>query len=163
MQVYVVSEHECLLLLKVWFSNVPHTQLVSYKADQNWVKVSKDGKKLIFPGGGTQFKHGATHYIDFLEQSVPEIAWGRHTRVILDVGCGVASFGGYLFDRDVLAMSVAPKDEHEARYTPINQSPVQLTPSSSIQMRHATPFSRSTLQVDHDTLLTCSIAEDMPL
>lgn len=46
---------------------------------------------------------------------VPEIAWGKHTRVILDVGCGVASFGGYLFDKDVLTMSFAPKDEHEAQ------------------------------------------------
>jgi len=27
----------------------------------------------------------------------------------------VASFGGYLFDRNVLAMSFAPKDEHEAQ------------------------------------------------
>lgn len=34
---------------------------------------------------------------------------------MLDVGCGVASFGGYLFDRDVLTMSFAPKDEHEAQ------------------------------------------------
>jgi hypothetical protein len=48
-------------------------------------------------------------------QSVPDIAWGKQTRVILDVGCGVASFGGYLFDRDVLTMSFAPKDEHEAQ------------------------------------------------
>ena len=48
-------------------------------------------------------------------QSVPDIAWGKRTHVILDVGCGVASFGGYLFERDVLAMSFAPKDEHEAQ------------------------------------------------
>lgn len=48
-------------------------------------------------------------------QAVPRIAWGKRTRVILDVGCGVASFGGYLFERDVLAMSFAPKDEHEAQ------------------------------------------------
>lgn len=27
----------------------------------------------------------------------------------------MASFGGYLYDRDVLAMSFAPKDEHEAQ------------------------------------------------
>lgn len=46
---------------------------------------------------------------------MPKLAWGKHTRVILDVGCGVASFGGYLFERDVLAMSFAPKDEHEAQ------------------------------------------------
>jgi hypothetical protein len=48
-------------------------------------------------------------------QAVPKIKWGKHTRVILDVGCGVASFGGYNFERDVLTMSFAPKDEHEAQ------------------------------------------------
>lgn len=48
-------------------------------------------------------------------QSLPDIAWGKRTRVILDVGCGVASFGGFIYDRDVLAMSLAPKDEHEAQ------------------------------------------------
>jgi hypothetical protein len=48
-------------------------------------------------------------------QLVPSIAWGKHTRVVLDVGCGVASFGGYLFDKDVITMSFAPKDEHEAQ------------------------------------------------
>lgn len=100
---------------QVWFSNVPHTQLVSYKADQNWVKISPNRQKLVFPGGGTQFKLGAKHYIDFLQMVEPELAWGKHTRVILDVGCGVASFGGYLFDENVLAMSIAPKDEHEAQ------------------------------------------------
>ncbi|KAL6003124.1 hypothetical protein ACLOJK_023347 [Asimina triloba] len=46
---------------------------------------------------------------------MPNIEWGKHTRVILDVGCGVASFGGYLLEKDVLTMSLAPKDEHEAQ------------------------------------------------
>ncbi|XP_066371519.1 probable methyltransferase PMT24 [Miscanthus floridulus] len=98
---------------RVWYSNVPHTKLVEVKGHQNWVKVS--GQYLTFPGGGTQFIHGALHYIDFLQQSVRAIAWGKHTRVVLDVGCGVASFGGYLFERDVVTMSFAPKDEHEAQ------------------------------------------------
>lgn len=35
--------------------------------------------------------------------------------MILDVGCGVASFAGHLLDKNVIAMSVAPKDEHEAQ------------------------------------------------
>lgn len=48
-------------------------------------------------------------------QIFPNIAWGNRSRVILDVGCGVASLGGFLFDRDVLTMSLAPKDEHEAQ------------------------------------------------
>ncbi|XP_009798747.1 probable methyltransferase PMT27 [Nicotiana sylvestris] len=98
---------------KIWYHNVPHTLLAEVKGHQNWVKVS--GEFLTFPGGGTQFIHGALHYIDFVQEAVPDIAWGKHTRVVLDVGCGVASFGGYLFERDVLAMSFAPKDEHEAQ------------------------------------------------
>ncbi|GMI67598.1 hypothetical protein like AT5G64030 [Hibiscus trionum] len=98
---------------KIWYYNVPHTKLAQIKGHQNWVKVT--GEYLTFPGGGTQFKHGALHYIDFIEESVPDVAWGKRTRVILDVGCGVASFGGFLFDRNVVAMSFAPKDEHEAQ------------------------------------------------
>ncbi|XP_028770712.1 probable methyltransferase PMT26 [Neltuma alba] len=98
---------------KIWYYNVPHTKLAQIKGHQNWVKVT--GEYLTFPGGGTQFKHGALHYIDFIQESVPDIAWGKRSRVVLDVGCGVASFGGFLFDRDVLTMSLAPKDEHEAQ------------------------------------------------
>ena len=50
-----------------------------------------------------------------LNQHVADVAWGKHTRVVLDIGCGVASFGASLFDRDVITMSFAPKDEHEAQ------------------------------------------------
>ncbi|PSS00107.1 Methyltransferase [Actinidia chinensis var. chinensis] len=98
---------------QIWYYNVPHPKLAEVKGHQNWVKVT--GEHLTFPGGGTQFKNGALHYIDSIQKSLPQIDWGKRSRVILDVGCGVASFGGYLFDRDVLAMSFAPKDEHEAQ------------------------------------------------
>eukprot|EP00250_Pteridium_aquilinum_P012250 c20598_g1_i1 orf=375-2666(+) len=98
---------------EIWLDNAPHTKLVTYKKDQNWVKLA--GDKLFFPGGGTQFKFGATKYIDSVEQYVADVVWGKHTRVALDIGCGVASFGGFLFDRDVITMSFAPKDEHEAQ------------------------------------------------
>ncbi|XP_023732042.1 probable methyltransferase PMT23 [Lactuca sativa] len=97
----------------IWFDNVPHLKLVEYKKEQNWVKTS--GEYLLFPGGGTQFKEGVTHYIQYIEKNLPKIGWGKRTRVILDVGCGVASFGGYLLDKDVITMSFAPKDEHEAQ------------------------------------------------
>ncbi|RRT77176.1 hypothetical protein B296_00010283 [Ensete ventricosum] len=46
-------------------------------------------------------------------QMVPDIAFGNHTRVALDIGCGVASFGAFLLSRNVITMSVAPKDVHE--------------------------------------------------
>ena len=32
---------------------------------------------------------------------------------MLDVGCGVASFGAYLLSHDILTMSLAPNDVHE--------------------------------------------------
>ncbi|KAH8959410.1 hypothetical protein BDL97_06G076600 [Sphagnum fallax] len=99
---------------QIWYDNVPHQKLVSFKADQNWMK--KFENKLVFPCcGGTQFKDGALQYINFIQRVYPEIEWGKNIRVVLDVGCGVASFGGYLFDKDVITMSVAPKDEHEAQ------------------------------------------------
>jgi SAM-dependent methyltransferase len=44
---------------------------------------------------------------------VSDITFGKHIRVAMDVGCGVASFGAYLLSRDVMTMSVAPKDVHE--------------------------------------------------
>ncbi|TVU19795.1 hypothetical protein EJB05_35966, partial [Eragrostis curvula] len=97
----------------IWYNNVPHPKLVEYKKDQKWVTRSDD--YLIFPGGGTQFKDGVGRYVQFVEQIMPNIGWGTHTRTVLDVGCGVASFGGYLLDRNVITMSFAPKDEHEAQ------------------------------------------------
>ncbi|OMO50040.1 putative S-adenosyl-L-methionine-dependent methyltransferase protein [Corchorus capsularis] len=97
----------------VWYDNVPHPKLVEYKKEQNWVR--KSGDYFEFPGGGTQFKNGVNSYIDFIQKTFPAIKWGKNIRVILDVGCGVASFGGYLLDQNVITMSFAPKDEHEAQ------------------------------------------------
>ncbi|KAJ6311797.1 hypothetical protein OIU77_013531 [Salix suchowensis] len=96
---------------EVWYSNVPHTRLVEDKGGQNWISKEKD--KFKFPGGGTQFIHGADKYLDQISQMVPDITFGHHTRMILDVGCGVASFGAYLLSRNVMTMSIAPKDVHE--------------------------------------------------
>ncbi|CAL0307625.1 unnamed protein product [Lupinus luteus] len=96
---------------EVWYNNVPHTRLVDDKGGQNW--ISKDKDKFKFPGGGTQFIHGADQYLDHISKMVPEITFGQHIRVALDVGCGVASFGAYLLSRNVITMSVAPKDVHE--------------------------------------------------
>ncbi|OIW15079.1 hypothetical protein TanjilG_08566 [Lupinus angustifolius] len=97
----------------IWYDNVPHPKLVEYKKEQNW--VVKSGEYLVFPGGGTQFKEGVTHYINFIAETLPAIQWGKNIRVVLDAGCGVASFGGYLLDKNVITISFAPKDEHEAQ------------------------------------------------
>ncbi|XP_058109503.1 probable methyltransferase PMT11 [Magnolia sinica] len=96
---------------EVWYSNVPHPRLVEDKGGQNWISIDKD--KFKFPGGGTQFIHGADQYLDQMSEMVPDITFGHHTRVVLDVGCGVASFGAFLVLRNVTVLSVAPKDVHE--------------------------------------------------
>lgn len=55
-----------LFLYQIWFNNVPHPKLTEYKKNQNWVR--KDGDYFNFPGGGTQFKEGVTHYIEFIQR-----------------------------------------------------------------------------------------------
>ncbi|KQK00747.1 probable methyltransferase PMT15 [Brachypodium distachyon] len=94
-----------------WFANVPHKELTVEKAVQNWIRV--DGDKLRFPGGGTMFPHGADAYIDDIAKLVP--LRDGSVRTALDTGCGVASWGAYLLSRDILAMSFAPRDSHEAQ------------------------------------------------
>ncbi|CAK8538186.1 unnamed protein product [Lathyrus sativus] len=96
---------------EVWYSNVPHTRLVEDKGGQNWITRDKD--KFKFPGGGTKFIRGADQYLDHISKMVPDITFGQNIRVSLDVGCGVASFGAYLLSRNVITMSIAPKDVHE--------------------------------------------------
>jgi hypothetical protein len=49
------------------YNNVSHTKLAEYKESQNWVTVFEE--YIIFLGGGNQFKNGALHYIDFIDQS----------------------------------------------------------------------------------------------
>ncbi|CAK9172657.1 unnamed protein product [Ilex paraguariensis] len=95
----------------VHYANVPHKSLTVEKAVQNWVQFQ--GNVFKFPGGGTMFPQGADAYIDELASVIP-IADGS-VRTALDTGCGVASWGAYLLTRNVLAMSFAPKDNHEAQ------------------------------------------------
>lgn len=59
------------------------------------------------------FPDGAVQYIDKLKQYIP-IAGGV-LRTALDMGCGVASFGGYLLTEDILTLSFAPRDSHKAQ------------------------------------------------
>ncbi|KAG0454065.1 hypothetical protein HPP92_025369 [Vanilla planifolia] len=93
------------------YANVPYKSLTIEKADQNWVQL--EGNMFKFPGGGTMFPQGADAYIDVLASVIP-IADGM-VRTALDIGCGVASWGAYLFKRNVLTISFAPRDSHEAQ------------------------------------------------
>ncbi|XP_030466384.2 probable pectin methyltransferase QUA3 [Syzygium oleosum] len=96
---------------KIWHSNMPHNKIADRKGHQGWMKA--DGPYFIFPGGGTMFPDGAGHYIEKLKQYIP-IAGGA-LRTALDMGCGVASFGGSLLGEGILTMSFAPRDSHKAQ------------------------------------------------
>ncbi|EXB44674.1 putative methyltransferase PMT2 [Morus notabilis] len=93
------------------FANAPYRSLTVEKAVQNWIQY--EGNVFKFPGGGTQFPEGADVYIDELANVIPFD--NGMVRTALDTGCGVASWGAYLFKRNVTAMSFAPRDSHEAQ------------------------------------------------
>ncbi|CAJ1932090.1 unnamed protein product [Sphenostylis stenocarpa] len=93
------------------YANAPYKSLTVEKAIQNWIQY--EGNVFRFPGGGTQFPQGADKYIDQLASVIP-IKDGT-VRTALDTGCGVASWGAYLWSRNVIAMSFAPRDSHEAQ------------------------------------------------
>lgn len=95
----------------MWFANVPSKRLTVAKADQNWVRL--EGERLVFPGGGTSFSRGVKGYVAEMAKLIP-LKTGE-IRTVLDMGCGVASFGDHLLDYNILTMSVAPRDVHEAQ------------------------------------------------
>jgi len=100
------SRDEC------WYRNVPYEWINTVKSNQNWLK--KKGEKFLFPGGGTMFPRGVNEYLDLMEELIPGMKDGS-VRTALDTGCGVASWGGYLLDRGILSISLAPRDNHEAQ------------------------------------------------
>ncbi|XP_020239535.1 probable methyltransferase PMT18 [Cajanus cajan] len=94
-----------------WYDNIPHKELSIEKAVQNWIQV--EGDRFRFPGGGTMFPRGADAYIDDINELIP--LTNGNIRTAIDTGCGVASWGAYLLKRDIIAMSFAPRDTHEAQ------------------------------------------------
>ncbi|XP_010464686.1 PREDICTED: probable methyltransferase PMT6 [Camelina sativa] len=98
----------------VWRSNVNHNHLAQVNGGQNW--VHQQGQFWWFPGGGANFKHGASEYIQRLGNMMTnETGDLRSAGVVqvLDVGCGVASFAAYLLPLGIQTMSFAPKDSNE--------------------------------------------------
>ncbi|KAK6239906.1 hypothetical protein QUC31_005375 [Theobroma cacao] len=95
----------------IWHSNMPHNKIADRKGHQGWMK--EQGPYFIFPGGGTMFPDGAAPYIEKLGQYIP--ISGGTLRTALDMGCGVASFGGSLLSEGLLTLSFAPRDSHKAQ------------------------------------------------
>lgn len=98
-------------LHKIWHDNMPYDKLAERKGHQGWIK--EEGQYFKFPGGGTMFPDGAVRYIEKLRQFIP-IKSGL-LRTALDMGCGVASFGGFLLKENITTLSFAPRDSHKAQ------------------------------------------------
>ncbi|XP_011035117.1 PREDICTED: probable methyltransferase PMT13 [Populus euphratica] len=108
---YKISVQWPQSLHKIWHANMPHDKIADRKGHQGWMK--KEGEHFIFPGGGTMFPEGAVQYIEKLGQYIP--IKGGVLRTALDMGCGVASWGGYLLKEGILTLSFAPRDSHKAQ------------------------------------------------
>lgn len=86
---------------KIWYKNVAHPQLSSFIKTKTWLNLS--GEYLMFPRGEKE-SSGALHYLDSIEELVPDIQWGKNLRVILDIQCTDTSFGSTILEKDVITL-----------------------------------------------------------
>ncbi|KAI4321592.1 hypothetical protein MLD38_034957 [Melastoma candidum] len=94
---------------KVVYKNVAHPKLAAYISRHSWVVES--GEHLIFPSNQSEYKGGMLHYLEFIEEMVPDIEWGKNIRVVLDIGCTDSSLAASLLDKDVLILTLGLKDD----------------------------------------------------
>lgn len=90
--------------LKILYKNVAHPKLSAFLKTQSWVVES--GEYLTFPLNRSEFKGGVLHYLECIEEMVPDIEWGKNIRLVLDIGAKDSSFGASLSDKDVLTLSL---------------------------------------------------------
>lgn len=89
---------------KIFYKNVAHPKLSAFIKTQSWLNLSAE--HLLFPQEESEFKGGVQHYINSIEEMVPDIEWGKNIRVVLDIGCISASFGAILLKKDVITLSL---------------------------------------------------------
>ncbi|KAL8042250.1 hypothetical protein ABFX02_09G038300 [Erythranthe guttata] len=87
------------------YVNAPYRSLTAGKMGEN--DVRKEGSVFIFPSGGAQ-----SSYIEELASVIPMD--NGTVRTALDIGCGVANWGAYMFEKNVITMSFAPRNSNEA-------------------------------------------------
>ncbi|XP_009801649.1 probable methyltransferase PMT28 [Nicotiana sylvestris] len=95
--------------LKILYKNVAHPKLAAFVKTESWVVES--GEYLTFPLNQSMPKGGSQHYLDFIEEMVPDIEWGKNIRVVLDIGCKDSSFGASLLEKGVLTLTLGLKDD----------------------------------------------------
>ncbi|KAM7272389.1 hypothetical protein ACFE04_027052 [Oxalis oulophora] len=94
---------------KILYKNVAHPKLAAYIKKHSWIVES--GEYLTFPQNQSEFKGGVPHYLEFIEDMVPDIEWGKNIRVVLDIGCTDSSFVAALLEKGVLTLTLGLKDD----------------------------------------------------
>ncbi|KAG5543207.1 hypothetical protein RHGRI_016082 [Rhododendron griersonianum] len=95
--------------LKILYKNVAHPKLAAFVKTQSWVVES--GEYLTFPQNQTELKGGVVHYLESIEEMLPDIEWGKNIRLVLDIGCTDSGFAAALLDKDVLTLTLGLKDD----------------------------------------------------
>lgn len=95
--------------LKILYKNVAHPKLDAFIKKNSWMVQS--GEYITFPQNQSEFKGGVQHYLESIEEMVPDIEWGKNIRLVLDIGCTDSSFGASLLDKDVLTLTLGLKDD----------------------------------------------------
>ncbi|KAK3145923.1 hypothetical protein QOZ80_3BG0259270 [Eleusine coracana subsp. coracana] len=88
----------------VWYESVGHPRLSSYVKGHNW--LNHTGEYLVFSPDEWEFKGGARHYVESIDEMAPDVDWGKNIRIILDIGCRSAGFGVALLEKDVITLSL---------------------------------------------------------
>ncbi|KAL1207801.1 putative methyltransferase PMT28 [Cardamine amara subsp. amara] len=94
---------------KILYKNVAHPKLAAYIKKHNW--VNETSEYLTFPQNQTTFNGNVLQYLEFIQEMVPDIEWGKNVRIVLDIGCSDSSFVAALLDKDVLTVTLALKDD----------------------------------------------------
>ncbi|KAG6401010.1 hypothetical protein SASPL_137855 [Salvia splendens] len=94
---------------KILYKNVEHPKLAAYIKTQDWLVES--GDYLTFPQNQSVFKGGVQHYLDSIEEMVPDIELGKNIHIVLDIGCKDSSFTASLLEKGVLTLTLGLKDD----------------------------------------------------
>ncbi|KAG0466101.1 hypothetical protein HPP92_017681 [Vanilla planifolia] len=92
------------LAAMVLYGNVAHPKLSAFIKTNKFINVS--GEYLRFPPEESDFKGGVQHYLDSIEEMVPDIEWGKNIRILLNIGCSDASFVVSLLEKNVITLSL---------------------------------------------------------
>lgn len=95
--------------LKILHKNVAHPKLDAYIKTRSWLRES--GEYIVFPQNHSDVVNDVAHFLEAIEEMVPDIEWGKNVRVVLDIGVSDSSFVASLFDKDVLTLALGLKND----------------------------------------------------